>query len=272
MNVFIINPVAGNKDGIELVHELKKIKNSLIHVTENKNDAIDFLNYFKSYHDEGIIYSIGGDGTLNEVINGIYDSNFKLHIVPNGSGNDYHRIIKNELELKVPVGEVNKRKFINIASLGVDADIVNKVNKDKIMFLKYQRNILKTLLTYKKKEININNSNELINIVAVCLGKYYGNGVPINPEYNLNEETFNLLIASDMNKLEMIKCFLDIFNAKHLENKKVSTSKVSNLKITSKVPIICNVDGEILIDQEFTFKLLPQKITITNKIPSEIKK
>ena len=55
-----------------------------------------------------------------------------------------------------------EKKFINIASLGIDADIVNEVNKDTNNFLKYQRNILKQLIFYKKKEISIAEKTDIL--------------------------------------------------------------------------------------------------------------
>lgn len=272
MHIFIINPKAGNGKGIELIPRLNEIEEKIIYVTKEKGDATKFLLDVAKKYSDATIYSIGGDGTLNEVVNGIYDTNCSLHIVPFGSGNDYHRIIKSIYEDKVDIGDVNGHKFINIASIGIDADIVDDVNKDTNNFLKYQRNILKQLISYKKKEISIDEKQKLINILAICKGKYYGNGVPINPNYNLNNHLFNLIEASNLSNLEMLKCFLQIFQGKHLDNSKVNISCVTNLQINSKLPILCNVDGEVFQDTSFNFKLIPNGITVTNNIPAKIKR
>ena len=272
MNIFIINPKAGNKKGVELIPSLMSLDDTLIHVTKNKGEAITFLQEITKKYPNSIVYSVGGDGTLNEVVNGIYGSNSKLHVVPFGSGNDYYKIIKDVSTKKVSIGDVNGKKFINIASLGVDAKIVDVVNKDKIQFLKYQRNILKSLLTYEKEEVLLDNNRYLINILAICLGKYYGNGVPINPNYSLDKEIFNVIIANNMTRLEEIICFLKIFKGTHFLDKKVNTFKTSNLEIKSLVPILCEVDGEVFKDDYFNFKVIDEGITITNEIPNKVKK
>ena len=272
MHIFIINPKAGNGKGIELISRLNEIKEKIIYVTKEKGDATKFLLDIACKYPNSVVYSIGGDGTLNEVVNGIYDTNCSLHIVPFGSGNDYNRIIKSIYEEKVDIGDVNGRKFINIASIGIDADIVDEVNKDTNNFLKYQRNILKQLISYKKKEISIAEKQKLINILAICKGKYYGNGVPINPNYNLNNHLFNVIEASNLSNLEMLKCFLQIFQEKHLDYPKVNTAFVTNLQINSRLPILCNVDGEVFQDTSFKFKLIPDAIMITNNIPAKIKR
>lgn len=272
MNIFIINPKAGNKKGVELIPSLMNLDDTLIHVTKNKGEAITFLQEITKKYPNSIVYSVGGDGTLNEVVNGIYGSNSKLHVVPFGSGNDYYKIIKDVSTKKVSIGDVNGKKFINIASLGVDAKIVDDVNKDKIQFLKYQRNILKSLLTYEKEEVLLDNNRYLINILAICLGKYYGNGVPINPNYCLDKEIFNVIIANNMTRLEEIICFLKIFKGTHFLDKKVNTFRTSNLEIKSLVPILCEVDGEVFKDDYFNFKVIDEGITITNEIPNKVKK
>lgn len=272
MNIFIINPKAGNKKGVELIPSLMNLDDTLIHVTKNKGEAITFLQEITKKYSNSIVYSVGGDGTLNEVVNGIYGSNSKLHVVPFGSGNDYYKIIKDVSTKKVSIGDVNGKKFINIASLGVDAKIVDDVNKDKIRFLKYQRNILKSLLTYEKEEVLLDNNRYLINILAICLGKYYGNGVPINPNYSLDKEIFNVIVANNMTRLEEIICFLKIFKGTHFLDKKVNTFRTSNLEIKSLVPILCEVDGEVFKDDYFDFKVIDEGITITNEIPNKVKK
>lgn len=272
MNIFIINPKAGNKKGVELIPSLMNLDDTLIHVTKNKGEAISFLQEITKKYPNSIVYSVGGDGTLNEVVNGIYGSNSKLHVVPFGSGNDYYKIIKDVSTKKVSIGDVNGKKFINIASLGVDAKIVDVVNKDKIQFLKYQRNILKSLLTYEKEEVLLDNNRYLINILAICIGKYYGNGVPINPNYCLDKENFNVIVANNMTRLEEIICFLKIFKGTHFLDKKVNTFRTSNLEIKSLVPILCEVDGEVFKDDYFNFKVINEGITITNEIPNKVKK
>lgn len=272
MNIFIINPNAGNKMGLELIPELMNLPDVLIHVTKNKGEAITFLEDIVKEFPRSTVYSVGGDGTLNEVVNGIYDTDCKLHIVPFGSGNDYYRIVKNITEQSVDVGMVNERKFINIASLGVDADIVNHVNHDRHIFLKYPRNIIKTLVQYEKKELIVDSEKKLINILAICKGKYYGNGVPINPYYTLDDGVFNCFTATNLSNLKMIKCFLEIFKEKHLDNNHVEVSRIKNLKVSSNFPIMCQADGEVFKDTNFNFQVMPKKLTITNRIPDNIKR
>ena len=65
----------------------------VIHYTKGKEDATEIVKQYTNNLEETIIYSVGGDGTLNEVVNGIANSNKILGIIPAGSGNDFVRSI-----------------------------------------------------------------------------------------------------------------------------------------------------------------------------------
>ena len=98
MFIFIVNPISGNNLGnpaslvIRDYCQYKNI-NYKIFYTEDKNDAIRIADAFKD--DEKVtIFSVGGDGTLNEVVNGLANSKAKLGLIPVGSGNDFYRTFK----------------------------------------------------------------------------------------------------------------------------------------------------------------------------------
>ena len=133
--VFIINPASGKTD-------YNKIKENIIKTLENEDyeiyetkapkEATQIANRFKN-EENTVVYSVGGDGTLNEVVNGIAEGKCKLGIIPTGSGNDFYRTLKetkNE-NIRLDLGKVNGRYFINIASVGMDAETCNNANKIK---------------------------------------------------------------------------------------------------------------------------------------------
>ena len=101
---FIINPTAGNVDPVTLVPLIKEISSNYNHKTEIKlteyhRHAIELAG--KVDNDE-IVISVGGDGTLNEIINGLdLDKNITIGLLPSGSGNDF----KNNLKLSNSIEE-----------------------------------------------------------------------------------------------------------------------------------------------------------------------
>lgn len=276
-NIFIINgQISRNKirafgNFLSTISEEEKLKNLVLY-TVGRNDAKRLAKEYSNIYKNAIIYSVGGDGTLNEVINGI-NPNCKLAIIPLGTGNDFYRVYK-EIEgtQKIDLGIVNNKKFINIASIGVDAEVANKANyykcKGKFKNFEYYAGIIDSLI----KNPNYNTSLGNITLLAVCNGKYYGNNVPINPNYNLSDGEFEVYKASKLKRLEFLKLFLKIYQGNHFDNDLVDYFKTDNLQVISDKSIVCNVDGEIIYSNEFNFNVIKDGITLTNDTPEYIKK
>ena len=276
-NIFIINgQISRNKirafgNFLSTISEEEKLKNLVLY-TVGRNDAKRLAKEYSNIYKNAIIYSVGGDGTLNEVINGI-NSNCKLAIIPLGTGNDFYRVYK-EIQgtQKIDLGIVNNKKFINIASIGLDAEVANKANyykcKGKFKNFEYYAGIIDSLI----KNPNYNTSLGNITLLAICNGKYYGNNVPINPNYNLKDGEFEVYKANKLKRLEFLKLFLKIYQGNHFDNDLVDYFKTDNLQVISDKSIVCNVDGEIIYSNEFNFNVIKDGITLTNDTPEYIKK
>ena len=111
-HVFIVNPTAGSGRALKVSNNIKRVCEE-----ENLDYEIIFTNKVgeatkivkKMKNEKNIIYSVGGDGTLNEVLNGIMGSKNMLGVLPAGSGNDFYRTLEkidDEMPL-IDVGEVN---------------------------------------------------------------------------------------------------------------------------------------------------------------------
>lgn len=276
-NIFIINGYSNRnkvKDFVNFlstIPEEEKLKNMALY-TVGRNDAKRLAKEYSDIYENAIIYSVGGDGTLNEVINGI-NPNSKLAIIPLGTGNDFYRVYK-EIQgtQKIDLGIVNNKKFINIASIGLDAEVANKANyykcKNKFKNFEYYAGIIDSLIKNPSYDTSLGN----ITLLAICNGKYYGNNVPINPNYNLKDGEFEVYKASKLKRLEFLKLFLKIYKGNHFDNDLVDYFKTDNLQVTSEKSIVCNVDGEIIHSNEFNFNVIKGGITLTNDTPEYIKK
>lgn len=286
-HIFIVNPASGKGKALDFVENLEIMakdegKDNEIEILETtrKGHATAIANYYsnkRKYSAKYItIYSVGGDGTLNEVINGM-NSTTKLGIIPAGSGNDFYRIYeKIEGTKTIDLGIVNDRKFINIASLGIDAKMANRANEiksgDGIKLLSYPRAIIEEIMKYKPLELNINGELNECSLFTLCNGKYYGSGFPMNPNYDLNNGLLNMITAGKLTRREIIVLLLKILKETHLESPKVSFMKGSNLTIESKKEILCNVDGEIIKGKTFEFGVIKDGITLTTDVPQYVKR
>ena len=243
--------------------------------TSKPGEATSLAESCSKCFPDGTIYSVGGDGTLNEVINGI-SPDMNLGIIPAGSGNDFYRVYEQiQGTKKINLGVVNERKFINIASLGIDAkmaDTANRIKHSNNKFLAYPRAIMEEIIKYEPTLMRINNLELERTIFTVCNGKYYGNGFPMNPDYDLSDGFLNVISAEKLTRRQIVILLLQIMRASHLESRHVATFQTKHVNIQSDVPLLCNVDGEIFEDTKFNFSVIEDGATLTTDVPQYVKK
>lgn len=269
--VFIVNPISGNGGSLEIAKEIKALLDNdneeyQMYYTSSPNDATNIAKL----HNNSIIYSVGGDGTLFEVINGIANTRNVLGIIPAGSGNDFIKVINSDEKYTyADLCKMNEHYFINIGSVGIDADIANnqvKMKERKIpKSLTYKASIVETFFKFKTPNVKItidgNAFNQDITILAMCNGSYYGGGFKIAPNANINDGKFDVYLADGISKIQILKLLTKVIKGTHESSMFMHKYSTNNVKIESENPLNCNLDGEI-------FKLTDMNFSVTdNQIP-----
>lgn len=272
LHVFIINVNAGKNNSIHLNNVVNDYCANLgvnykIEYVYQKEDTKKITEIYKNFNDV-TFYSVGGDGTLNQIINCIVGTNIKLCVIPAGTGNDFYRSLSKYNGNKIDLGKVNDKYFINVASFGLDAEIANTANNIKnkklVKKLSYPIGIIKEFLPYNPLKTNINDQNKLITILTICNACYYGGGFHIAPEASLNDGLFDVYEVENLNKIETLKLMLKLLKSKHTNDKNVNFYRTDNLTITSDYNLKCNLDGEIVIGNSFSFNIEKDAITLSN--------
>lgn len=288
-HVFIVNPVAGKTNIKKTIEAIKGICNKYrldfeIMETDDIGDAKLLSTIVSQIYKKCTIYSVGGDGTLNEVVNGIHASDSILGVIPTGSGNDFFKMFDTDLiDINsiiertingtidnVNLGLINNQHFVNVASIGIDAETASKISflkKLKITpSLIYMVALFSTFLTYKcpKVRISFNDMSyeQKIMLVAICNGRYYGNGLPIAPRADYNDNLFDVYIVDKLNKLRVPSLSKELKNAEHEKYIEVHPFRTDRVLIETEKPLKCNIDGEIIVDTEFKFEIADKKLKV----------
>jgi diacylglycerol kinase (ATP) len=287
-HLFIVNPAAGKGMAMEFIPKIHSIfkdleEHYIIEITKRPGHAQEIVKQYVQMEDYRV-YSIGGDGTLNEVLNGIVGSGSILGIIPAGTGNDFIRSItgfgntENILERTIKSGDfyvdlasVNGRYYINVASVGLDAEIAYnaKVFK-KSRFLSgsaaYIFSIFITLLKYKSKLMNIEidgkNTELKTLLISVANGKYYGGGMKVAPTALLDDGLLDICLIKHVNKLKILVLFPKLIKGTHHTIKQVSFYKGRKVVIRSSEKLSLNIDGEIFRTKEAIFEVLSKAIRV----------
>lgn len=278
--IFIVNPKSGKGKSLEVIKYIEticKLKNYdyKIFYTEKKDDAKLIAEYFKNTY--SLIYSVGGDGTVNEVSSGLAHGNSFMGIIPAGTGNDFYKTIKNKEEglFDIDLGIVNDKYFINIASIGIDAEAC--VNADLMKKLKvpncgvYTSSFIYTYLKYHNQNLKLNNIEKDITLLTVANGQYYGGGYKIAPDAKIDDGLLNIILAEDLSKLEIPGLLLKVANASHYKDKRVKHFKVQNLSVKAPCEIFCQLDGEVIKDNEFNFAIYKNAVRYYNYDDFDVK-
>ena len=291
----IINPTSGNNAA------KKKWKKIVVY--------LDFYNisYFATFsqykdHEGELVYdaiqkgyrkfiSVGGDGTLHHIVNGIMVqklvevAELKVAVIPIGTGNDWvktYRIPKNirnavsiitkENSIKQDIGHLQLLEttqsvyFNNVAGIGFDGFVVNNITKfKKYGVMAYLLGTITSFMHYKKTILTIKfNTHEistqsLLTIVGIC--KYSGGGMQLTSNVNTRDGLFDISIAKDFKFLNMLLNIFKFFNGSIVKHKEVETYKTAQIQITAKdEKTFIQADGELIGRGGFQATIIPKAI------------
>lgn len=297
----IVNPNAGKrrgaKDWDKISVILKKENLSFaVKFTERKGHAVILTLEAISAGFRKII-TVGGDGTLNEVVNGVFSNDvcpskeISLALIPVGTGNDWGRMfgipLNYEIAVKIirdnkmmvhDVGLVNyydgtekkKRYFINIAGLGFESVVVRKTNLQKEKGrggkLIYFYNLLTSLLSYNNTKAEIIIDGEIIHAdvfsVNIGNGRYCGGGMRQTPDALPNDGLLDVTIINGMGKFEIIRNLKILYDGTILNHPKIDGYKCKSIKVSSDSIIYTEADGESLGHTPAEFSIIPASINI----------
>ena len=284
--LFIINPVAGSgkASAIEdvIIKEMKDYKGTYsIILTQNPKEATSIA--YESNIEK--IIAVGGDGTITEVAKGIIRRGYgTLGIIPAGTGNDFTKslgiekdpiraieIIKKGKTMDIDIGLANGYKFLNIGSVGLDAEVTLEAEKIKSYIrgrFAYIIAIFIALVKFKQKHVSIEidgkSEEKSLVLFAIGNGKYYGGGLQMIPGGQLSDGILHACIVKDVSKLRILTIFPEVFKGTHLRHKKyVETFKGKRVKISSKEELFMNLDGETFSPgKEVEFSISDEKLNV----------
>jgi diacylglycerol kinase (ATP) len=265
---FIVNPAAARGKCARRAEKVKLfcadsgIDFDLVY-TQKPGDAIFLANQAKDKFD--CVVAVGGDGTINEVINGLIGGKASLGVIPVGSGNDFIRAIaiphqldramNNLLKMKtqwIDVGLAGDRYFQNGLGIGFDAWVVKTTLNIKKLRGKaiYLYAVLRTIYSYQPPLIRLAYNQvrreENFYLITVGNGISLGGGFKLTPLARLDDGLLDLNIIRNLNKWEIYQNLLGVFSGKHIYLPQVTTDRTDQLTIESADSFAAHVDGELL--------------------------
>ena len=292
MYKIILNPFAGKGKAFRSIRKIEKYlqKHYMEYdmaITDSPKQATDFA---LETANQGIEYIVaaGGDGTINEVINGIMKSEnpdkVKLGIIPVGGGNDFIKnidypkklekqikLIRRRITQKIDIGQVEDYYFINTLGIGFDAQVAITYSKSKTLdgSAGYMKAVMKTLIKCKSYPVEIQVNDISIKgdklFVSVGNGKCCGGKFHLTPDAKIDDGVFDFCIIDKLTRREIIKFLPKVIKGKHVNLPMVTMLRGKEIIVKSNEDLPVYMDGEIpdLNDRKnINIKIIPKKINL----------
>ena len=241
---------------------------------------------------------VGGDGTLNEVVNGFFDASgaptgtkATLALLPSGTGGDFRRaagipagleaaarLIASGSSKRVDAGRVDfgdgeRRFFINIADCGMGGEVVARINRSthkrggvrgSAMFLGAS---LATLWGYTSRvarvEIDGVTSERDVRSVVIANGRYFGGGMRVAPDAELDDGRFDVVIIGETGRTRALTGIPSLYRGRHVRRREVEVHRARVVRISCEAaPMLFDVEGEQVGTTPATLTCLPSAIRL----------
>jgi len=281
---FIVNPISGTgkhkniETLIQHVLDQKQFDYKILY-TEKPKHAIE-LSRSAALEGTHIIVAVGGDGSVNEVTQGIIGSHATLAIIPTGSGNGCARclgipqnltkaikIINHMYSQWVDTVQINQYFYLGVAGIGFDADMSLAFShlKKRGVF-SYLLLILHKFFYYKPQDYRLiidgKQYNEKAFLICFANTRQYGNNAFIAPHAKVDDGYLDVIVWKEFPPYAAFKLVHDLFT-QHLYDSQYTKTFLCKEVILKKSPHILHIDGEsITFDTDIHIRILPSSLKI----------
>lgn len=263
--LFVINPISGGKRKNNLETVIHDFFKPLPHQVEfflldGKNDAASLIHWIKSWKPDRVI-AVGGDGTVSLVAQQLMGTDVPMGILPAGSANGMAKeldiagiqsaldiVVSGEVK-RADVIRINEKHFcLHLSDIGLNAQLIKHFEDKNIRgFIGYGAALLKTLWRKERMQVTIETQKREIKrealMVVLANATKYGTGAIINPNGNLYDGLFEVVVVKKLAFSQLLKM---LFRAKRFNPKNVEVFHTRHVTIETRHHVHFQVDGEYL--------------------------
>ena len=263
--LYIVNPTAGRGRQDLLVKLLERYTDGRsivydIEYTEYAGHAVEISKNNCRQYDA--VIAVGGDGSVNEVAQGLVDTGTALGVIPNGSGNGFagHLKIPTKIENAIKsvnrfhttcidTAEVNGNPFVNVAGIGFDALIAHKFAEfSKRGFMSYAKITVNELHRFKPLNVRVvtngDQQNVSVFLISAANGSQFGNNAYVAPGASMQDGNLNAVLLNRFPYTAAPALAARLFTKTLDKSKHITTRLVERIILEKKGEILAHLDGE----------------------------
>lgn len=290
-HIFIINPASGKENATDFIKQ-KVNEISVEHelyVTKAPGDAVQYIKTYCSSHTQPVrFYACGGDGTLNEVVNGAAEFDFaSVGCIPCGSGNDYVKYYggkDNFLDIKaqilgsetpVDLIRVNDKYAVNAVHFGFDSCVANLITKLRRIPIIGGKNVYPFSVfigliigMYHRCKVEVDqkciNPNGAILLCTITNGQYVGGSYRCAPRSRNDDGLLEVCLFKPVSHITFANTIKSYQRGTHLDNPKfqsfIEYRRGKSVHIAAPKNFKFSMDGEIVQNNDFVVEIMPHQL------------
>jgi lipid kinase YegS len=239
-----------------------------------------------------VVVAAGGDGTVNEVVNGLARAGGEtaLGLLPLGTANDFATSLdipespEDALRLAatgrahpIDVARVNRRCFINVSTGGFGADAsksAGRALKKRLGGLAYVLRGVENIVNFDVHEGSFRVNGQLVHegefvFFAVGNARQTGGGTPLTPLAQVGDGRLDIMLVHGMSRLQFMALLPDLRAGTHLDSPHVSYHRGDEFDVTSRGELLVNADGERVAGESFSYDVLSHPLRVVTGSDAE---
>jgi diacylglycerol kinase (ATP) len=231
------------------------------------------------------VIAVGGDGTANEIANGLVDTGTALALYPIGSGNDFARALgypRRRRDLArflagarrrvIDVGEVNGRIFVNAAGVGIDGHVAERVEASARVvgpLLGYFVGALVSIATYRPQPMRLTIDGQTLEgkhlLVVAANGTHFGSGMHVAPKARVDDGLFDIVVAGDLGRWASLVALAKLYRGTHVNGRDIRAYRARSLDVELQRELPTQADGEPVRASFLTVRMRPGALTVLSR-------
>lgn len=231
------------------------------------------------------VLAVGGDGTANEIANGLIGSDVVLALYPIGAGNDFARalgyprsrgrlaaFLAGARRRRIDVGEANGRVFLNAAGVGIDGHVAERIVASTRVVgptLGYFVGALVSIATYRPRPMRVTLDGASFAgpqlLVVAANGTHFGSGMHVAPSAEPDDGLFDVVVGGDLGRWASLVALAKLYRGTHVDGRRVLAFRSSALDIELDEPQPMEADGEPMRASALRVRMRPRALWVLSR-------
>jgi YegS/Rv2252/BmrU family lipid kinase len=274
----IVNPAAGNGAGARLGADLaRELESSGFKIEIIQTPAPgEAARIARQASAEGCrtVIAVGGDGTANEIANGLVGTSTALALYPIGSGNDFARALGYPRKRRdisrflavarrrvIDVGDVNGRIFVNAAGVGIDGHVAERVEASA--------RVVVSIASYRPQPMRLRIDGQTREgkhlVVVAANGTHFGSGMHVAPKARIDDGLFDIVVAGDLGRWASLVALAKLYRGTHVNGHDVLAFRARSLDVELERELPSQADGEPVRARSLRVRMRPGALTVLGR-------